>query len=848
MFPAGLVLLGAAAAASTSAVAAASTTATGQPVLVPPPKEVRWSGRPPRSLPQDRVVIVLGDQAGEPESCAAGLLGRLVARRFGRTWPVVREREAPEGGVVLLLGLRSTHRLLDGLCTRHGIELSASSPGHDGYVIHVLPDEGGRTAVVVGAGNARGVIYGADTLFQLIEQRAGDLVLHEASIRDRPTVPWRGRPHTHYEHYLREGELDVFMISRINWIDLRDGIYAFEPGTQLDKAAIGRVLAEAHRRGLAVYGTVNCGVPRSRHESVLATFREFIDLGVDGLWLSFDDKGPGEAAETLVWQVLELARESGIGPDRIAVCPPKGAYQDIRADFNRRLLAIPGLQQAMVFWTRVPCAADAEQAGRLGLAVRPSWWHNWIRPASGFTHVEGGSQLSGGRRSYLELQPLAAGWHAPTAEDLTEAADHVHAVMPWGGTGWNPCYVAPAIGWWGWSGPAYDFQAVRGRVYDIVFGPGQVETARAFDDRLTALRSKFIFTISGSPDAPLCPPRPAHGADAAAILAEADALDRLVDRLEARAPAESLLPEAEVRAGLLTPMREELAVARAAASLTFPEQWWPAEQCAILQAIHRGDRQEASRRIQQARGPVLEQIDRVAAALGQLRMVGDYTAWWKRRAELDVEVWERLAAERREEFRRRVWWYTYTAIGPADLIRESANPPLEWGTGRWQVRNRVRARVLPEDRETFWGDWMAGLHVQGDSRAAVFAYRHHIDGDIGDFAELPVEVPLSGDRSCLALMICVGNANKDEIGLHHVPDRWGGCRVVRLLHEGGTLWEADLGRRRDRGEWFVIPLPPIPADQDALRLRLRVEETRETRAFGIVAVAPILLVETPGHP
>lgn len=840
ILPAGLILL--------PAIMTAAIPAAGQPSLVPPPREVRWTGQPPLPLPQDRVAIVLGDQAGEPEAYAAELLGKLVARRFGRTWPVVREREAPAGGVVLLLGLRSTHRLLDGMCTRHGRELNVSSPGHDGYLIHVPPADGGRPAVLVGGSNARGVIYGADTLFQLIEQRAEGLVLHRASIRDWPTVPWRGRPHTHYDHYLREGELDAFMISRINWIDLRDGIYAFEPGAKLDKAAIARVIAEARRRDLVVYGTVNCGVPQSQHEAVLTTFREFIGLGVDGLWLSFDDKGPGETTETLVWQVLELAREAGIGPERIAVCPPKGAYQDITASFSRRLLAMPGLQQAMVFWTRVPCAADAEEARRLGLAVKPSWWHNWIRPASGFTHVEGGSQLSGGRRSYLELQPLASGWHAPTAEDLAEAADHVHSVIPWGGTSWNPYYVAPAIGWWGWSGKQCDFQAVRGRVYDIVFGPAQVETARDFDDRLTALRSRFIFTISGTPDAPLCPPRPAPGVDAAAILGEVDALQKLVDRLEARAPAESLLKEDEVRAGLLGPMREELAVAGAAAATTFPEQWWPARQCLILDAVGRGDRQEAAGHIEQARGLLLEQIDRIAGALGQLRMTGGYAAWWKRRAELDVAGWEKLVADRREEFQRRVWWYAYTAIGPADLIRESANPPLDWGTGRWQVRNRVRARVLPQDRETFWGDWMAGVHVRGDCRAAVFACRHHIDGDVGDFSELPVEVPLSGDRSCLALMICMGNANKDEIGLHHVPDRWAGCRVIRLLHDDRTLWEADLGRRREKGEWFVVPLPPVPADRDVLRLRLRVEETRETRAFGIVAVAPILLVELPPHP
>jgi len=43
-----------------------------------------------------------------------------------------------------------------------------------------------------------------------------------------------------------------------------------------------------------VYGTVNCGVPAAQQDKVLGTFRELLALGADGLWMSFDDKGPGE--------------------------------------------------------------------------------------------------------------------------------------------------------------------------------------------------------------------------------------------------------------------------------------------------------------------------------------------------------------------------------------------------------------------------------------------------------------------------------------------------------------------------------------------------------------------------
>ena len=82
-------------------------------------------------------------------------------------------------------------------------------------------------------------------------------------------------------HYLRFGELDLYVLSRVNFIDLRSGIYAFQPGEKLDHAEITEALKQAHLRGLIVYATVNCGVPGAEYDKVLGTFRELLDLGAD---------------------------------------------------------------------------------------------------------------------------------------------------------------------------------------------------------------------------------------------------------------------------------------------------------------------------------------------------------------------------------------------------------------------------------------------------------------------------------------------------------------------------------------------------------------------------------------
>ena len=104
------------------------------------------------------------------------------------------------------------------------------------------------------------------------------MALVRASIRDWPTVPWRGRPQTRIQNYLRPGDFDCYLDSRINFVDLRSGIYAFEPGEDLDEPLMRRIINECHRLGLVVYGTVNCGVAKMKYPSALKTFTEMLRL------------------------------------------------------------------------------------------------------------------------------------------------------------------------------------------------------------------------------------------------------------------------------------------------------------------------------------------------------------------------------------------------------------------------------------------------------------------------------------------------------------------------------------------------------------------------------------------
>ena len=116
---------------------------------------------------------------------AARLLQEAVAKRFGQSWPILREgEEQASHKTLVMLGQRSTCARLDELCRKQAIELSETAPGFDGYVI-VPVTEGDRLLVVVGGCNARGVEYGQDTLFQMLRGSRQDLWLVRGSCATR---------------------------------------------------------------------------------------------------------------------------------------------------------------------------------------------------------------------------------------------------------------------------------------------------------------------------------------------------------------------------------------------------------------------------------------------------------------------------------------------------------------------------------------------------------------------------------------------------------------------------------------------------------------------------------------
>lgn len=804
------------------------------PTIVPTPREVKWSAEPPTSLASGAVAIVIGKQAADPEKEAARLLAEFVAKRFGQQWPIVREGEEQAAHKTLvILGQRTTCSRLDALCQQHGIDLSDKSPGHDGYIIRPIKD-GDRLMVLIGGSNARAVQYGQDTFSQMLRGSGNSLSFVQGTVRDAPVVPWRGRPQTSVAKYLEPGEMDLYVLSRVNFIDLRSGIYAFQPGETLDKAQIAEAVKEAHKRGIIVFATVNCGVPRSEYDKVMKTYKELLALGADGLWLSFDDKGPGEDPVALTKQVIELGRQHNMKDHLSATTPPKGSYQKIVTDFNRKIMAVPGMEKALWFWTPVPSPEGLADARSIGLKAKVSWWHNWPRLAT--------------MQGYVGVPAMSVGWSSPDYGLLAAGGDCLEAVMPWGGNAFGQHYIVPVIDWWGWNPQGHDWNALRSRIYGIVFGEDQIASAMKFDDDLQKLFALFRYSYKSTDDTPFCPARlrtPGQPQQANALVAE---LNSLLDRIERGAVKQTLLSETELKSKYLERMRREIEAHRVAATLTFPDDWWPEYQRKILDALYAGDNTRVDELASAVRERVLREVDQISKSLpSSYPHLNSYVAWWRKRASLDAKGWQELIVERRKLLDERLENYNRTILSDTIMMDGLRTPPLEWGIGRWQVANRLLATVLPSHDQQFWGGWIAGTHKRNGLDAIVFtADRVLRPGDAGEYVEVPANVPVSGARDRLAVLLYVSATNKDLFSNTMVKYRWAGYRFIQLLWGDKVLWEGDLGYISEGGDWFMIRLPQIPNEVKELKLRVRCEDRKlGMNNYTISYVGPLRLMQLP---
>ncbi|MDO5567285.1 MAG: hypothetical protein Q4G59_11560, partial [Planctomycetia bacterium] len=610
-----------------------------------------------------------------------------IKLRFGITFSIITSKQAQGKPVQIVLGLPGQNTKLDSLLNVAKLTVNAKSPGFNGYVIMFVKQNASRYIVLAGS-DVNGVIFGQESLFDMLKRdknNQNNIVVDTATIRDWPSIPWRGRPHSVLAHHLRNGELDGYIRARLNYSDVRDdpkvpASLAFDarkasmglpPGEPMDTELLSKMISESHRRGIFIYGTVSCSVTMDKFDVLTKTYDELLKLGVDGLWISMDDTGGGDNPVELIRKIVAYCKAHNITGRRIAFTPPPAEYQCIDKPLNREMAKVQGFDDITWFFTRVPCKADLAMAREIGIKSKPAWWYNYVETGKydgkcGFLHT---SYLlttlrKDGRPGYMDLQPLRWGWGFPEYEKIRDAADNTDQVHMWGLCGgWPTEYALANIGLWAWDPQTFDWEKFRRSVYRYVYGDSLVETMCQFDTKLDELKQYYQLASSGWRYNPAEQwTRLKDVKDRPEVLRRVRELIAMANKISAEAVKESALDRDRLEYQYLEPMRTSLVFAEKYATFDYLDYDYGTLSQKLDELFFEGKNAEAQQLHAKAIPVIRENLVRFEKTFADLKGVDLYKAKWERIITTTPEQWTQ---QQRAKMEQR--WNAFSALS-ADKI------------------------------------------------------------------------------------------------------------------------------------------------------------------------------------
>jgi len=502
---------------------------------------------------------------------------------------------------------------------------------------------------------------------------------------------------------------------------------------------------------------------------------------------------------------------------------------------------IAGFADATWLFTRAPCEADAAMAREIGLRRLPGWWHNLVSFRGGFLyngHIAAPLRADG-RPGYLNIQPLARGWHAPSYEQLRDADKHTDTVLLWGLVGgWPEEYQLGALGLWAWEPAKHDWARTRQAIYRYVFGPSLVDTAMAFDDTLARLKGLFELPPWRYLPNKGWPCRLKRVGDRPKALALLDELDPLLATLEAKAPAGTGIEPTRLTRVYLEPMRATLATARTMARLDYPEYALGDLEAQLFELLEAGNDQEARRKLDAARATAAQQVARVVEALKGLKGVDAYASFWRQRLS-GLAHWKRLAADRRKK--TKVLLAKALAFDPATVFPNKRPRGGDVGALFDALGRPPAGAVVAELGAKQWlatpprwrGAWGVGEYKAKGGPVVAVAYAPQAPSKPGDYAEVRAELAVPKAQGRLLLDAFVNDTRLDN--------KWRGYRFMQLWANDRLVWEEDIARDRVGREWVSVDVTEL-ARGGRLRLRFRVIDKRGVSSHSTVAfLGPVRL-------
>jgi hexosaminidase len=166
------------------ALALAETPEPHNPLkLIPQPKEVQLHAGSFRVKPTTRILVEFGHQA--EDRIAAETLAEEIHDRSGLKVSITGEKPDAKQERSTIVLARLQDRGVKTFLARRG--LKADSIGDQGYLLF-----SDKAHLIVAANTGQGLFYGVQTLRQLLREDGGSLVCPAVSIRDWPSMEWRG--------------------------------------------------------------------------------------------------------------------------------------------------------------------------------------------------------------------------------------------------------------------------------------------------------------------------------------------------------------------------------------------------------------------------------------------------------------------------------------------------------------------------------------------------------------------------------------------------------------------------------------------------------------------------------
>lgn len=153
-------------------------------LIFPAPREVTAAGS--RFVLDDQVTISIPSAGSKEDLLLASFLANELGDRFALHLKTERLTHLEAGRRVILMGSVS-NPLIKAYCAQNHIQVSAQSPGAEGYVLQVSPD-----LVLIAGSDDQGAFYGLQSLRQLATTENGQLGFPGVRIRDWPDKPFRG--------------------------------------------------------------------------------------------------------------------------------------------------------------------------------------------------------------------------------------------------------------------------------------------------------------------------------------------------------------------------------------------------------------------------------------------------------------------------------------------------------------------------------------------------------------------------------------------------------------------------------------------------------------------------------